>query len=353
MGGKVKHFALIILLALFQGVLFAEVPLVDLADEINATVTWDYWRDIGYIEKDGTKISFRPGENYLLEGYQHRISVDYIERRLNNQIVLGKKAEEAIRLSFEEIQDFQQQEIAVIILDAGHGGQDPGAVSPFKVNGDHLLEKEVALDIVLKVYYNLKKSYPDKKILLTRTGDTYPSLEDRTSLANSVELGENEAIVFVSVHANASVRQKASGFEVWYLPPEMKRDLVTEKMRKSLPDQGVVHILNRLLDEETTVESIKLAGSILDGMADKIKGRSLNRGLKEEAWYVVRNAKMPSVLIEVGFVSNKAEATLLDTDHYKNDLANGIYNGIHRFVQQFELSNGFTEKGGEYEERRH
>ena len=78
-------------------------------------------------------------------------------------------------------------------------------------------------------------------------------------------------------------------------------------------------------------------------MASKIGNRSRNRGLKEESWFVVRNAKMPSVLIEMGFITNREEALLMQDAAYLKDMAQGIYNGINSFIQEFESTKGFTE----------
>ena len=108
-------------------------------------------------------------------------------------------------------------------------------------------------------------------------------------------------------------------------------------------DDKIIPILDHLLDEEFTVESIYLARMINQNMASKIGNRSRNRGLKEESWFVVRNAKMPSVLIEMGFITNREEALLMQDAAYLKDMAQGIYNGINSFIQEFESTKGFTE----------
>ena len=326
-------------------VLGYSIEVVELAQECGATCRWDYWRDIGYIEKGDVRLSFRSGEEFVFSGYKEKFKIDFIILNDENEIIAGPIAESVLRFLLVDDEQQIKQVVSAIILDPGHGGKDSGAVSPFLLGKkkEKLFEKDVVLDIALKVYAQLKRSYPEKRVLLTRKDDRYLRLEQRTDLANSVKIGRDEAVLFVSIHANASLRRTANGFEVWYLPPEMKRDMVSDSMKSKNPVE-VLHILNRLLDEETTVESIKLASAILDGMASKIDGRSVNRGLKEESWYVVRNAKMPSVWIEVGFVSNKTEAEMLSTNYYRNDLANGISAGISRFVNQFEKSNGFTEE---------
>ena len=100
-------------------------------------------------------------------------------------------------------------------------------------------------------------------------------------------------------------------------------------------------ILNTMLEEEFLVESIKLASYILENLDEQVGDVSENRGLKEEAWSVVRKANMPSLLIELGFLSNQEEAALMAQENYLNKLAMGIYNGIVEFITRFEIFNIF------------
>ncbi len=226
----------------------------------------------------------------------------------------------------------------------GHGGRDPGTIGRFVINGKHfeLQEKNIVLKVSLALYEMLRNMYPDKNIILTRNNDTYLKLEERTETANAVKLAGNEALIFISIHANASFNSKAAGFEVWYLPPEYRRDLIdTDSMTDIAED--VIPILNTMLEEEYTVESIILAKDILAGMEDEVGGLSENRGLKEESWFVVSRVKAPSVLIELGFVTNQEEALRLNTDNHLKNLAQGLYNGIKNFIDNFEETKGFTE----------
>ena len=181
----------------------------------------------------------------------------------------------------------------------------------------------------------LRTAYPDKKILLTRSGDTYPSLEDRVEMANGVPLKKNEAILYISIHANAApFNKKPYGFEVWYLPTDYRRDLID----KNAASKEIIHILNSMMEEEFSTESILIAKNISDGLDAQIGKESKNRGLKEKEWFVVRNAKMPSVLIELGFVTNPEEAKRLNTPSYLQKCAQGIYNGLTAFISRFESS---------------
>jgi len=149
----------------------------------------------------------------------------------------------------------------------------------------------------------------------------------------------NEAVIFVSIHANASFNKDAEGYEVWYLNPSYRRSVVDGKRAETL-DKEILPVINSMLEEEYTTESVFLATTILDGLSDSIGSVSTNRGLRPEEWFVVRNARMPSVLVEVGFVTNEAEARLLSDPGHLQKLGDGIYNGIVGFIDYFEHRRG-------------
>jgi N-acetylmuramoyl-L-alanine amidase len=187
----------------------------------------------------------------------------------------------------------------------------------------------------------LRSAYPDKRVLLTRERDELPSLDDRVNLANGIPLEDNEAIIYISIHANASIGNKAArGYEIWYLPHGFQRDLLdTSRYSHS---QEVMHILNDMMAEEFTTESILLAQSILKQFDEVLGDTMPSRGLKENAWFVVRNARMPSVLVELGFVSNETDALLMDSEAHLKKFSEALYKGIAEFVALFERSGGFT-----------
>jgi N-acetylmuramoyl-L-alanine amidase len=238
-------------------------------------------------------------------------------------------------------EDHSRLRIAAIIVDPGHGGRDSGAI------GEHIIQgkpfKSVEKDIVLKVsrflHERLAAAFPDKRILLTREGDSFPSLEQRVDLANAVPLKDNEAIIFISIHANASQNRQARGYEVWYLPQDYRRNLLD---KSGYEDSAVFLIENAMLEEEFTTESILMADSILKRIDETLGKQIPSRGLKAEKWFVVRNARMPSVLVELGFVTNETDALLMNDEGYLKNLSEALYKGITDFVVLFERSGGFT-----------
>ena len=155
-----------------------------------------------------------------------------------------------------------------------------------------------------------------------------------------MKVGENEAVLFISVHVNSSLNKTSSGYEVWYLSPGYRRTVLDKSSVDY--DKNLFTIMNSLLEEEYTTESIMIAKFIMDGLQAQIGKESTARGIRAEEWFVVKNSNMPAVLIELGFVSNEKEAMLLNDDKYLKKATLGIYNGIAAFVTHFERSQGFT-----------
>jgi N-acetylmuramoyl-L-alanine amidase len=161
------------------------------------------------------------------------------------------------------------------------------------------------------------------------------SLEQRTDVANSLITETEDAVIFISIHANASLNKKARGYEVWYLPDEYRRELISPDSL-TRDSRELAPILNSMREEEYTRESVFLAQSIVDHFERRVGDRSVNRGIREESWFVVRNAKMPAVLVELGFLTNDEEAALLAETGYLRTLAEAIYSAVAGFVIRFE-----------------
>ncbi|TFG61522.1 MAG: N-acetylmuramoyl-L-alanine amidase [Spirochaetales bacterium] len=304
---------------------------------------------MGIISRGTDRISFMVGSPWILINYRERRPITPVSED-NGRLMFPDDAVTAIKsLLVMEPADPDRLRVAAILIDPGHGGKDPGTIGGYRTDGNaaagktvKITEKDVNLAVSIDLFAALTAAYPDKKILLTRNSDTYPTLEERVEMANSIHLGRNEAIIFISIHTNASLNSKAKGIEVWYLPPEYRRTVVSTETHPDEPEE-VLPILNSMLEEEFTVESIILAKKILDSVIKEAGQKTENRGLKEESWFVVRNARMPSVLIELGFVTNNDEAALLGSADYLIQLSRGIYNGIKEFINYFETTVGFTQ----------
>ncbi|MBN1410050.1 MAG: N-acetylmuramoyl-L-alanine amidase [Spirochaetales bacterium] len=344
--GKISRIVTVLLLFIIVLPVFSEsTGLTDFLQEVNALLYWNPVTETGCIQKNNCVVLFKIDTPWLIFDYSLLVKTGEWKRDKNGTILLPVEAAATIKKYFAENADeVFVPKVACIMIDPGHGGTDPGAIGTHKTKSGSfkVLEKDVVLEVGTTLYAMLKEKYTDKKIVLTRSDDTFLKLEERTNLANSIPLKENEAIIFVSIHANASFNTRAKGFEVWYLPIDYRRDLIDEK-KLDEDEKNILPILNTMLEEEFSIESITLAQSIIESMSRELGGISESRGTKAESWFVVRNAKMPSVLIEVGFVTNPEEAALLNDSEYLKKLSASMYNGIINFVSKFEKTKGFTE----------
>lgn len=222
-----------------------------------------------------------------------------------------------------------------IVLDPGHGGHDPGAIGP-----NNLYEKDVVLDIALK----LKKilgSNPNLEIFLTRETDVFIPLEQRTAIANS-----KNADLFISIHANASPRRDAKGIETYLLnwtsdEEAMKvaareNSISLKKMKKLNEGKDVLSVmLSDLRRDSKRDESLKLANFVQQNMVNGLNKdytHIVDHGVKQALFYVLFGAQMPSVLVEVSFISNPLEEKLLAKDAYRSELAKSIASGINKYM---------------------
>ena len=334
------------------GTLDLEQALKALSFEEDAELRWDPFFASGTFLVNGHQAAFasgRPGESGMVL-FDHRdvltLPLPFLD---SGNLIFPEPFISNVKNTFISYveEDRSSFKIAAIIIDPGHGGKDPGAAWDYNIGGKVLnsVEKDIVLKVSLQLHASLSAAYPDKQILLTREGDTFPSKESRVEMANSVPLTGNEAAIYISVHANSSFNRDARGYEVWYLSPNYRREVIDRsKYADSIigAQEEVLPILNSMLEEEITTESILLANSILKGLGDTVGNLLPSRGLKAEEWFVVRNARMPSVLVELGFVSNQTDALLMNDEAYLKKLSDALYKGISDFITFFERSGGFT-----------
>jgi N-acetylmuramoyl-L-alanine amidase len=219
-----------------------------------------------------------------------------------------------------------------VVVDAGHGGHDPGAVGP-----SGLYEKNVVLDIAIRVRAIMKKDYPSCDVVLTRETDVFIPLPDRAKIAN-----DHKADLFVSIHANASPNRKARGIETYLLNwtndveamkvAARENAISLKKMKQMKGDLGIIFAsLDRELKRD---QSINAAGYIQKSLVKSMERKYpevSDLGVKQALFYVLVGATMPSSLVEVSFISNPMEEKLLSTDSYRQYLARSIADGIYKY----------------------
>ena len=235
---------------------------------------------------------------------------------------------------------FAQKKDFVVVLDAGHGGKDPGKVG-YKNNK----EKEIALKVVLQVG-KLLENQKNVKVVYTRKTDVFVDLWERGRIANKAD-----ANLFVSIHCNAHNSQ-ASGSETWVLGTHAnKQNFEVAKAENSVillednyktnykgfdPNSPESVIGLTLMQEEYLDQSIQLASIIQSGFTDTLKRK--NRGVKQAGFVVLHQTYMPSVLIELGFLTNKAEGLYLSSKNGQQKFSESIYKNILEYIQQLTLN---------------
>jgi len=234
--------------------------------------------------------------------------------------------------------------ISTIIVDPGHGGKDPGGIG---YNG--IKEKEIVLKVAKYVEKELRGRYLNKKIIMTREEDEFVSLEKRSEISNNIDAEHNT--IFISIHSNVSFKANSKGFETYFLSlePENEEARDVASMENSVLNfeiqnynEYLKEIINRIVDVEYRRESIKLATYIQDKLKENIGDESVDRGVKSAFFYVLKEVKMPSVLVEIGFVTNSDEAKRLLDKNYQKRVAKGIAEGIGEFITVFRETEGFT-----------
>ena len=324
---------------------WCDTDLMDLRRRTGSTLEWDPWSQQGLLVNRGTTVAFRVGLPWAVVDYEDRLDIGPVTRDGASIRFTEEGAELIAALLDPPRPEGMGPRVAAIMVDPGHGGKDPGAVRTHRFDGRSVLvmEKDIALNIGRLLYGMLTEAYPDRRILMTRDEDVFITLEERPAMANAALPDNPDIMLFVSVQANAvAFRTEPTGFEVWVLPKEHERTVLPVDRTPSR-DRATQPILNAMLDEQISRESVVLANEILDGLDVHVGDRSPNRGLREESWAVVRNARMPAVLVEVGFLSNPTEARRMMQPAYLNDLARGIYDGIRGFIQWFEAAPDLTE----------
>jgi N-acetylmuramoyl-L-alanine amidase len=220
--------------------------------------------------------------------------------------------------------------IGRIVIDAGHGGHDTGTIGP-----TGLMEKDLCLDVALRVGKLIGQRLPAADVIYTRDDDTFIPLEQRTSIAN-----EAQADLFLSIHANSSPDQKARGIETYYLNFTGSSDAMEVASRENALSGNSVHdlqdIVSKIAKNEKIEESRDFAGIIQNSLAQRMEGINhgeRNRGVRKAPFVVLIGANMPSVLAEISFVSNPSDEQWLKKPENRQRVAEGLYHGVETYLQ--------------------
>jgi len=333
----------------------AYVSLDSVTRAYNVSSKWNYTDKKVTLSRGGIHAEFYIGSDIVvIDGVSYKLKNPVIVKR--NTILLPRDFSESVLADFfmkkqasalpatEKLKAASPYHaIKKIVLDPGHGGKDPGAVS---MSG--LREKDIVLDIARRIKRYLEAE--SIEVRLTRSDDTFVSLWRRADIANKYG-----ADFFISIHANAAHSRYARGFEVFYLSEAIDDNAraVAAAENASLkyedssfgntrPSSSLEATLWDIEYSENRRESTELAESITESACGKLGLK--NRGQKGANFYVLKGAKMPSVLVEVGFISNTEESELLKDSSYREKIAESIACGIINYKDEYEAAEGFTKQ---------
>jgi N-acetylmuramoyl-L-alanine amidase len=228
--------------------------------------------------------------------------------------------------------------VARVVIDAGHGGHDPGA------HGNGINESELTLDVALRLQTLLEKAGID--VVMTRDSDVFIPLEERTEIAN-----REGADLFLSIHANASRNIQAHGIETYFLNfatnPEAEAVAARENATSGQPMHSLPDIVKAIALNNKINESREFADTVQKSMVKRLgaKNKMLrDLGVKQAPFVVLIGASMPSVLAEISFVTNKQDGTLLKTAAYKQSIAQALMDAVVNYQQSLKRLNGISGK---------
>jgi N-acetylmuramoyl-L-alanine amidase len=233
----------------------------------------------------------------------------------------------------------------VVVIDAGHGGKDPGALGLIS------REKDITLDIALKTGEYIEKNLKNVSVIYTRKTDIFPDLKDRAEIAN-----KNNADLFISIHANWAPSKKIAGAETFImglakdqanLQVAMKENEVillendySTKYEGFDPKSPESYIMFTLMQNIYQEQSTRLAAKIQSQFREKV---NLNdRGVKQAGFWVLFMTTMPSVLVETGFITNPAEEKFLNSDNGQDYIASAIYRACKDYITDTDSRSGIS-----------
>lgn len=321
------------------------------------TVTWRPGSKIADVEMNGTKATLMMGEPWAYFG-GGRVSLTSAPRWKDGRLILGKEAlekvlqnlapaapafetataqEQAGMIQTPTLEPVQEQQgtsvhtpgplfqparggIHCIVIDAGHGGRDPGAHGP-----DGLQEKRTCLDIAVRLKGVIQRQWPKVEVKLTRDTDKYVTLRQRTIFTNAAK-----ADLFISIHNNASPSAKGRGSQVFFYDSASSDRAAEDLAKRENEDANYMEIIMADLQKERVRDpSMRLALDVQNKLGTDLGIHT--RKFHHAPFYVLARTSMPGILVEVAFISNPREEALLGSANFRQQVAQGIFQGLEQY----------------------
>jgi len=316
------------------------VPVIALCESLNINYQYDMFTRTMNLSKGSHQVNFMVGQDmvlvdgavenlkYPVEIYQGTVMVPYKFR----EQVLSRLAKEAAAVSVKAQPVLRLKKI---VIDAGHGGTDPGAISR-----TGLREKHINLDIARRLAELLKSK--GIEVIMTRSSDVAVSLQRRVNIAN-----KSGADLFISIHANSSRVKSLSGFEAYYIWPYTNdnqsaqlaaEDAVLDLGSSSFMQPVSLDLKKTLWDMIYTAnraEAQRLCRSICQAVDRNLNTKA--QRVRGSSFYVLKGTAIPAILLEVGFLSNREEERLLRNSDYRQQVAEAIAKGINNYAQETRI----------------
>jgi N-acetylmuramoyl-L-alanine amidase len=238
--------------------------------------------------------------------------------------------------------EFKQYKVKRVVIDAGHGGKDPGCL------GKKAREKNIALSVALNLGKLIKKNHPDVQVIYTRSTDVFIELHNRAAIAN-----KNSADLFISIHCNSNNNKNIKGSESYVMGLDKSNgNLEVAKRENEVilleedhetqyegfdPNSPQSHIVFSLYQNAYLANSISMAEKVENQFKTTVKRNS--RGVKQQGFLVLWKTAMPSVLVELGFLTNSQEETYLSDPLSQQYLASGVYRAFREYKEELESLN--------------
>ena len=236
--------------------------------------------------------------------------------------------------------------LRTVVIDAGHGGHDPGAISKYS----KLSEKQINLDLALRLGARIEKEYSDVKVIYTRKTDRFVELAERGNIAN-----RNHADLFISIHVNSAGSSSASGTETFVMGTDKSRSNMEVCKRENSvilleddysttyegfdPDNPESYIIFNLMQNAHFEQSIAFA-SLVQQQFIKNGPIKKSRGVRQAPLMVLWRTTMPSVLVEVGFLSNSSDRTVMNQPASRQKIADDLFRAFASFKKQYDTGGG-------------